>query len=336
MIKFNICPNKQLALVNIYLIEGNLRRLGVLRESDNFGSPIQVMSGVGEGLTKYGHVLPTQDLLDRWGLRYDQVMENVVVYFETTENPAYMVPDQYEIYNWLNETAADIFQDNTIIPHGIDYVKDVTPRLHRFYTYGPGGLLESTKFSIWDFDNDVEIAPVLMVTEQYELIPGPPYPAAQAVLKRTKQRQWYRSDGTLREDKTDVKNTVKLYDDINLIRKEQKRRRENAINNMSQGVVTQLTILKYLAEAGGDVVEAQGLAENWLIGILASVNAEFTTYQKSGRVLAETVEAMTDSNLDIAIPPQGAVPQLDADPYASRGAGMTVKEYMVKSIKGEI
>jgi hypothetical protein len=338
MTNYNICPNKEAAVANINAIEKNLRYLGVLSENERYGSVIPVGSALDKNYSRYAHVLPSASFLSQYGVRPSEVLQNVVIYQETSNNPEYLELDEYEIYNYLNETAKTIWKDNTVIPHAIDYQVHVTPRLDRLYTFGSGGLLERTRIRVIDFNTDQELKPVLQVDEQYTLEQDGPYPAAQSVKTRTKQRQWFRIDGTLRPDNQDVKETIKLYRDINQIRNEGQRRRSNITNNTSQGCVYALVITKYLALNGGDPIAARVQAEGWLVSMLDALQGEKNLYDISGLVLPDALAVFTDGFHDdyldnVTIP---NIPEIQADPYASRGIGLTIRQYLVDSFKGLI
>lgn len=241
----------------------------------------------------------------------------------------------YTLYDYLTDDAKKIYINIFLPPKGIDYTTDVNPRFHREHTFSAGGFIQKTILSSWDFDNNLEIDKILEVEETYTLIDDAPYPAQKSVSSREKTRKWQKKDGQLDEVKTKV--SKKVYDTTKKRNDEGKRRRTNITQNTAQGCVYSLVVLYYMGSLGQDAATATSNAQEWIAELIHSINSEYNDYIVTGKRLPDAVNTLSnpllDTQMSITIPD---IPEIYGDPYAQRGIGLTVRDYLVESFKGNI
>lgn len=318
---YSICESQEQANINMRVIESNMRKVNFITEEESWFIPQQVGIGIDKPISKYYFKNPDSSYMK------GTILTNVS---QTDSHPAYLDIPTYTIYNYLNDAAKVKFKDYSIVPHAVDYVVDITPRLHpnrTFYT----GLLTDVTWSSYDFDTKTPIEEVLKVHNDFYMIDDADFPSAKTVEYRITTRQWYRKEVGYDETLSDVKITRKDYDTPILQRSEGMRRRNNIYIDMTNNVVTLLAIMFY---SNDPVPKTSALTTGF--GFLGQYAAYISPYKNDANPLFITsIENDTNPTyltiLDTTIPNVFPINALFPD-----AVGLTIRNYMIEKLKGNI
>lgn len=280
-------------------------------------------------------------------------------------------PDtSYRIYKYLLEDVAAKNKDVNVPPKGIEYIKDVSPKLQKkVENIDARGALVNVEWWAYDDVSNTWIEPVLKVWVNYYYKQDAGIKASESILSREVFRQWILENGTYKElgtideiknDLTDVKYTYKRYHkvddpsepDYNLSSREGKRRRENIQRLGEERFVTLVAAL--ITGWNSELAEILGLA------LIRKYANEYTEYKENGdRSFVDIIDANGDANiltdilgnvimegvsslslLSTPIPSTvnhpliGTIPIDAIVPNASSVA--TIRDFIVEKYKGEI
>lgn len=165
----------------------------------------------------------------------------------------------------------------------------------------------------------------LTVEVDYQTADDAQYEAGKTVLSRTTTRKWFRRNG--RVDNKDIKVTTKNYEHIIEKNQEGKRRRAN-IFNIAAG---DLVICLMASETFGDQESAEQLA----LAFAGQYESQLATFVDVAAV-AQIVDAF---NNDVTF--MWLDNELPNNPLVTSGlpnaiVGETIRNYMVRSFKGEL
>lgn len=221
--KYTICPSLELTQLNLEIINALMRSDDLISDSkESWDIPRPIGDQLLADKKYYRHYYITPPSPYR---------EKVSAYIQTDEDPGFLQLAQYQIYNYLTETAKVKYPDNTIPPHSIDYIIDVNPRFHKTQTFQHGFLIK-TVLSEWDMVTNTPIAEITTINEEYSVKDDSLYESTKTVDYRIKTRQWTTIEGTYLTG--DEKVTTKIYDTVLLQREEGKRRRTNIFTFLSK------------------------------------------------------------------------------------------------------
>lgn len=156
----------------------------------------------------------------------NEVMSNeeFIEYFNYFSNRFLSLNSYYKLYEFLTDDAISRYNNFSLTPKSVDYIKDVDTRFVRKETFTYGFLTNVQYFESSENINGVDVYtnPILNVNIIYHIN------QIGDISYRETVRKWYKNDGTL---SSDSKITYKKYSGISS-RDEAIRRRSNIINQL--------------------------------------------------------------------------------------------------------
>ena len=223
--KYSICQSREVAEINLAIIENNMRVKGELGEDQHWAKPLQV--GIKQEIVTIKHFY--KNPIDV------EFLKNTLDTEQTDINPIDMDIKEYKIYKYLLNDLLFSYPDPTEPPHGLNYKTGLKIKLYPHYIFDQMGfLIEVTYYETVDFQTDGSVfydGPVVNAKMDYFVKDG-------YVISRNVTRCWTYSDGTW----SDVaKVTNKIYNS-KLSKEEGRRRRSNVIDNLQMAVVYAILI----------------------------------------------------------------------------------------------
>lgn len=259
----------------------------------------------------------------------------------------------YRIYKYLQADNASMYRDSRKVPHSLDYVIGVSPKLQKkVETIDSQGALTYVEW--WAYDDQFnEIEEVLRVTINYTYAEDAPTKSARSVISREVTREWIKEDGTYTEGTEKI--TFKYYDTYRTRKRVGVKRRETIAALGEEGFITLVTILL----TGGDQLTAELLGK----AILGRFEQDYQLFIDNGSdqfqqdlindLLTEPIQdtqgniitntalpsGISDNDLLSTNVPatinlgQGEVP---FDMIVKGSAGKTIRNFMVDHYNGDI
>ena len=181
----------------------------------------------------------------------------------------------YRIYKYIQADNARFYKDPRVLPHALDYVVGVAPKLQkRVQTIDGQGSLIYVEWWAYDDAGENPIEEVLKVTIEYAYAEDAPVKSARTVTSRVVTRQWIKEDGIYQADALDAKITRKFYRTYRDSKKVGVARRENLAALGEEGFITLVTLLI----TGGDQEVAEALGK----AILARYEQHYQLFMDNG------------------------------------------------------
>jgi len=309
-LKYSLYPSKEEALINIKIIELNMKYDGYLNDNEKFDEPTQVglLSGKKTIKAFFKNPLP-------------KYMKGTSFGEQTNENPVYKQLINYKIYNYLNDSAKEKYKDPSTIPHAIDYIIDVSPRFYAERVFNKGFITNTTWYT--DSTKNEELLKVWMDWETYE---DSPMESAKTIKSRKTYRQWITDDNTYLPVSADTKITTKYYDTILLQRAEGRRRRDNIFTLLSKDFITLIA----LSQTSGNTTQAEQIGFTFI----SKYNKDVSDYKEVGSLMV-IQDVLTDNSPEFNDMLNFIVP--DIPPFnvlVPESVNYSIRDYLILKMQG--
>lgn len=320
--KWNICPSKDLAQLNITIIDRNLRHQGVLKDNQSFSEIFRVGHHTLETHPRYYHQMPYQEVLDMYfsGAKEAKTLKGIIEYEVVETDPA-----EETTYPRIWDLCLEHLKGQC--PKEIEYKKhlDDYQTMNSVMSFTDDGFLLSAEYYHDYVDSQNKGNLVIKVDEVYTTDPDQSGldPCAREPISRDKSWTYYNLDGTVYK----VWHKSKLYDTRDKKAKEGLRRRSNIISILVQNTA--------LAGILSGVWPTEDDAKTALTNLLATYSSSFTVYKETGRG-----EVFSDVEND-ATPAHAWMNTVVVDTPQTQAMcpwmiGMSLRDYIVEKLKGNI